>query len=1008
MKTKKGRLYTKLSIFLFISILVLTFTACFSDEETTTTTGGTTTTTTTTGGGQTAAITLVADPESIPADGSSSSSITATLTDSSGGAVATGTSVTFSTTLGTFPDGSTSYTVTTPDDTGVVAVSLIAGTTEGDVEVTATSNSVTQKTTVVFTASGAGGSPGNPASIELYSIQRGSISVTGSGEPETSKITFVVKDISGIEIADGYTVNFSIVGGGVGGGEKLSSSSDTTLGGYVDTTLQSGTKAGTVKIKAELSTDSSVTTNVSITIEGGPPYGEHLGVNPKTLNIAGLVYYGLEDTMTTRVTDKYFNNVPDGTSVYFTTDYAGITGADTTESNDGESGSFATATLTSQVPDPPDGFVITATSTQSGTYARVLCMAINSEDSNILYLGTDGGGVFKTIDGGTNWSQVGRPEKGLTNGIVWDIEIDAENPAVIYAATDDGVFRSIGSGDEWEKLSGVKEITGEGLGNLNTTDADNDGYSDTVYTLAYASNMIRSKTHVYLDGVETYQYVYTSSSTIKFIVKDLGAGGEAITIDYTTPSMIPSNYPVRALALRTDVTGSPETSRTLYAGTYGKGVYQSTDAGFSWSARNNGLADQDILCLAIDPNTNSTLYAGTQGGGVFKTTDSAANWASSNSGLVSSVIHAITIDPNTTSRLYVGTEQNGVYRSTDSGVTWTAPTTNVTSTLVKKLVLDNTANPATEIYAATYGDGTDPLGGVYKSSDSGVTWARLTTLGENHVEALGIIPGATDTLLAGTWGRNFFKSTDGGTTWTATNGSAPDELTNQIFATTQVLFSASTTATLLVQTDTTWQGAGGDDYLNGGAKRDCIYHNGAAKFIYSVQDVNGNPLVAGTTITASVDKGKLEGNTSVTLPDKQTNKNYYLTWTNNITGDENLTGTLSITVRSDADTSDNGYGNGNLTTTLTRTLIRPVAVSIWPSAPAEGDTVRVTPTGGSETVDVTGTSGYTITHPGAASPEGCDYGSTVQYTAGTSGTSETVRVTDNVTGAYTEKTYTVK
>ena len=72
----------------------------------------------------------------------------------------------------------------------------------------------------------------------------------------------------------------------------------------------------------------------------------------------------------------------------------------------------------------------------------------------------------------------------------------------------------------------------------------------------------------------------TPPSTLsKFIVKDL-TNGEAITIDYTTPAMIPANYPIRALTLGTATTGAPETGRTLYAGTLGKGVYKSTDSGY--------------------------------------------------------------------------------------------------------------------------------------------------------------------------------------------------------------------------------------------------------------------------------------------------------------------------------------------------------------------------------------------------------------------------------------------
>ena len=955
---------------------------------------GATTVTFSDSGAPTASMTLIADPTSIPADGESSSAITATLKDGSGGPVAKGTSVTFSTTLGTFPGGITSYATTTPDDSGSVTVSLIAGITPGIAVITAESNSVTQKVSVEFTEAG-GGEPGPPASIEVSSVQRDPISIKGSGQPETSRITFIVKDESGLEVEDGHTINFSIEGGGLGGGELLTNSAANTEGGYAGTTLQSGTKAGTVKIKAEWADDPSVETNVTITIAGGPPYGEHMGVTPERLNIAGLVEHGLEDRVTMRTSDKYYNEVPDGTSVYFTTNYGMVkAGEEEVPTTD----SAATTTLISQVPDPPGGFVTPAASTQSGAYAQVLCMEIN-QDNGIIYLGTDGGGVFKTTNSGAKWYQKGVPDRYFTNGMVWDIKIDLDNPAIIYAATNDGIFRSTGSGDNWEKISGDRDVTGEYLGILDTTDADHDGYSRE-YTLTYSSNGIRSKTQVYLDGVETYQYVYTSPTTIKFIVKNLGLGGEVIAVDYTTVAMLPPFYPVRALALGPLTGPDPVTDRTLYTGIYGKGVYKSQDAGFSWTPKNLGLADPDVLSLAIDPTDSTIIYAGTEGGGVFKTTDAAETWAPSNTGLPASVIHAITIDPGTPANLYVGAEENGVYYSTDGGTKWTAPAINVTSTRVTRIVLDGTTIPAAEIYAATYGDDKDPPGGVYKSSDSGDTWTRLTALDENHVRALGIIPGPTDTLFAGTWGRNFFKSTDAGATWIKKNGVPPNELTNQIFTTSRVLFSGPTIPVIIIQADTSWQGAGGDDYLNDGPRRSCIYHTGTAGFIFTVQDINGNPLVEGTTISASVDDGKLAGNTSETLPDMQTNRNYYLSWTNDITGDDNLIGTLTITVTSE---------NGSAKSVLTRQLIRPVVVSVLPVNPETEDTMTVIPKGGSETVEEPpgpGGGGYTVIHPTGTGY--CSYGDIFQYEAGEPGVVETVIVVDDVTGGYAEVTYTVK
>ena len=114
----------------------------------------------------TASITLSVSQDSIPADGVSSTAITATLKNSSGGAAIKGTAVTFSTTLGTFPGGVTSYATTTPDDSGVVEVSLIAGTTAGSAVVTVRSNSVTQTISIELTESG-GGTPGASASIEI-------------------------------------------------------------------------------------------------------------------------------------------------------------------------------------------------------------------------------------------------------------------------------------------------------------------------------------------------------------------------------------------------------------------------------------------------------------------------------------------------------------------------------------------------------------------------------------------------------------------------------------------------------------------------------------------------------------------------------------------------------------------------------------------------------------------------------------------------------------------------
>jgi hypothetical protein len=70
---------------------------------------------------------------------------------------------------------------------------------------------------------------------------------------------------------------------------------------------------------------------------------------------------------------------------------------------------------------------------------------------------------------------------------------------------------------------------------------------------------------------------------------------------------------VRALAI------DPSIPVTLFAGTAVEGVFKSTDGGANWSAANAGLSNRDVRALAIDPSTTpATLYAGTFGGGVFE------------------------------------------------------------------------------------------------------------------------------------------------------------------------------------------------------------------------------------------------------------------------------------------------------------------------------------------------------------------------------------------------------
>ena len=88
----------------------------------------------------------------------------------------------------------------------------------------------------------------------------------------------------------------------------------------------------------------------------------------------------------------------------------------------------------------------------------------------------------------------------------------------------------------------------------------------------------------------------------------------------------------------------PENTDNIYAGTYGYGVYSSTDAGATWSTMNAGLTCSNVLSLDLRSGSEVTLFAGTEGGSVFRTT-LASGIASPGSG-VRSPQFALSVSPN--------------------------------------------------------------------------------------------------------------------------------------------------------------------------------------------------------------------------------------------------------------------------------------------------------------------------------------------------------------------------
>jgi photosystem II stability/assembly factor-like uncharacterized protein len=298
----------------------------------------------------------------------------------------------------------------------------------------------------------------------------------------------------------------------------------------------------------------------------------------------------------------------------------------------------------------------------------IYSLAIDPKTPTTLYAGTygEGGGVFKTTDGGANWNAV---NSGLTSVIINSLAIDPLTPSTLYAGTGNrGMFKSTDGGANWNTANtGLTNFTVAALAIDPTTPS-------TLYAGTSGGGVFKST-----DGGANWSAVNTGLMNRS-----------------TTNTSLPRAY-VSALAI------DPTMPTTLYAGTL-DGVFKSIDGGANWSIGIINPTDIHVVSLAIDPTVPTTIYAGTYSWGVFKSTDGGANWSKSHDGLTWSMdILTLVIDPTLPTTIYAGTFNLGVFKSADGGGSWNPSGTGLNVGVVCALVLD-TQMPTT-LYAGTWNHG---------------------------------------------------------------------------------------------------------------------------------------------------------------------------------------------------------------------------------------------------------------------------------------------------------------
>jgi len=218
----------------------------------------------------------------------------------------------------------------------------------------------------------------------------------------------------------------------------------------------------------------------------------------------------------------------------------------------------------------------------------------------------------------------------------------------------------------------------------------------------------------------------------------------------------------------------------------GRGMYKSIDGGQTWKFIGLYNAGQ-IGAVRIHPTNPDIVWVSAVGNifrpnderGVFKTTDGGQTWHKVL--FISDAVGAMDLElqPGNPNVVYAwmsrlerkpwtiisGSKDGGFFRSTDAGEHFTKIVSGLPTELIGKANLAVTAAKPDRIYALIEAK---PGGGLYRSDDSGQTWALINSQASLiqrpfYYTTLGADPTNADTVYAGAEG--FFKSIDGGKTF---------------------------------------------------------------------------------------------------------------------------------------------------------------------------------------------------------------------------------------------------
>lgn len=508
---------------------------------------------------------------------------------------------------------------------------------------------------------------------------------------------------------------------------------------------------------------------------------------------------------------------------------------------------------------------LTWTTLNVAPYAAVLNRLRMSPHDGDLLLVTNFWQIFRSTDGGSNWSALagGLPVPGGFS----ELAFDPTTPGRVWASGSAGFWQSLDDGDTWTQLpaTGLTSMPLHVVADPHVPGRLLGSYGEELFRSTDAGATWTAATGLpgsgyYINGA----FAFTSTPGMVLV----GTQGSIFrSVDGGASFSLLAAVDLPQVGAIRRIQAHPSDPSVWWIAT-NVGLARTNDGGMSYSVVGQGIRpvaggsyDNGVNALFVRPDDVNTLYAGADFTGFYVTHDGGTSWSRRNTGLRQAAIRALAVHPTQPLWVYAGygdafyTPSDGLFRSVDRGDSWFSASPTLEASGLRSLLIDpnTTSSPfTTTMYAAGYGqllislsgNIRDGNAGIFKSTDGGATWSTIdngipfdTDLGyrrSHFIIARTVVadptsggpPGGTGPLqtlyLSGSGSISYdyntgaptvraariYKSTDAGANWTASDTGLPiplfDTSTQTVFSVIAVplVIDPVTPGTLYVGTST--------------------------------------------------------------------------------------------------------------------------------------------------------------------------------------------------------------